>query len=125
MRAEKKAIVQALASFERLGLKGGVVKVGGRVEAFTLGGRLSADTAVIPIEIANPGLAGLAQWINREFVRREWSGFRFVNREQDMGVEGLRQGEAFLPAGRGWSRNTISPDGPEPAGQRVTTSPRA
>jgi uncharacterized protein len=91
MKAEKVAIIQALASFERLGLKGGVVKVGGRVEAFTLGGRLTAATAVIPIEIANPGLVGLAQWINREFVLREWGGYAFINREQDMNVEGLRK----------------------------------
>ena len=91
MRAEKVAIVQALASFERLNLKGGVVKVGGRVEAFTMGGRLTADMAVIPIEIANPGLVGLAQWINREFVCREWPDRAFINREQDMGIEGLRK----------------------------------
>jgi hypothetical protein len=100
IQAEKKAILQALASFERLGLKGGVVKVGGRVEAFTLGGRLNAETAVIPIEIANPGLAGLAQWINREFVRREWRDFRLINREQDMGIEGLRRAKlSYQPAG--------------------------
>jgi len=100
MMADKTAIVQALASFELLGLKGGVVKVGGRVEAFTLGGRLTADTAVIPIEIANPGLVGLAQWINREFVRREWLGFRYINREQDMGIEGLRRAKlSYQPAG--------------------------
>ena len=91
MKAEKIAIFEALASFESIGLKGGVVKVGGRIEAFTMGGRLTSDTVVIPIEIANPGLVGLAQWINREFVRREWAGYAFVNREQDMNVEGLRQ----------------------------------
>jgi hypothetical protein len=91
MRAERVAIIQALASFERLGLKGGVVKVGGRVEAFTMGGRLTADMAVIPIEIANPGLVGLAQWINREFVCREWGAYTFINREQDMNIEGLRK----------------------------------
>ncbi len=91
LKAEKVAIVQALASFELLGLKGGVVKVDGRVEAFSMGMRLTDDTAVVQIEIANPGLVGLAQWINREFVRREWSAFKFINREQDMGVEGLRR----------------------------------
>ena len=91
IRAEKKAILQALASFTRLGLRGGVVKVGGRVEAFTLGGRLTGDMAVIPIEIANPGLVGLAQWINREFVCREWAAYAFINREQDMAIEGLRK----------------------------------
>lgn len=91
MRAERTAILQALASFERLDLRGAVVKVGGRVEAFTMGGRLTPDMAVIPIEIANPGLVGLAQWINREFVVREWADVASINREQDMGVEGLRK----------------------------------
>jgi len=99
MKAEKVAIVQALASFERLGLKGGIVKVGGRVEAFTMGGRLHPDMAVIPIEIANPGLVGLAQWINREFVCREWSDTALINREQDMGIEGLRKAKlSYQPA---------------------------
>jgi hypothetical protein len=90
MKAEKDAILEALSLFDGLGLVGGVVKVSGRVEAFTIGMRLSSDTAVIQIEIANPNLPGLAQWINREFVRREWTSYRFINREQDMGVPGLR-----------------------------------
>jgi hypothetical protein len=99
MRAERKAIIQALASFEDLGLKGGAVKVGGRIEAFTMGGRLTSDTAVIPIEIANPGIVGLAQWINREFVVRECADYAFVNREQDMNVEGLRRAKlSYQPA---------------------------
>jgi hypothetical protein len=91
MKAEKEAILEALAHFDELPLKGAVVKVGGRVEAFTIGTPLTGDTAVIQIEIANPAFPGLAQWINREFVRREWSAFRFVNREQDLGVPGLRK----------------------------------
>jgi hypothetical protein len=98
--ADKRAIIEALTTFGRLGLKGGVVKVGGRVEAFTLGGRLNPEMAVISIEIANPGLVGLAQWINREFVRREWLAFRYINREQDMGIEGLRRAkQSYQPAG--------------------------
>jgi hypothetical protein len=100
MKGQRLAIVEALGAFEALGLRGGAVKVGGRVEAFSLGGPLTADTAVIPIEIANPGLVGLAQWINREFVRREWSEYRLVNREQDRGVEGLRRAKlSYQPAG--------------------------
>ncbi|MGD1008957.1 MAG: phosphatidylglycerol lysyltransferase domain-containing protein [Candidatus Aminicenantales bacterium] len=90
MKAEKDAILEALEDFEMLGLTGRVVTVAGRVEAFTFGMRLTDDTALIQIEIANPAFPGLAQWINREFVRREWSAFRFINREQDMGVPGLR-----------------------------------
>ncbi len=94
LKAEKGAIHEALSFFGPLGLKGAVARVGGRVEAFTIGMRLADDTALVQIEIANPALVGLAQWINREFVRREWSGFRFVNREQDMGVPGLRKAKS-------------------------------
>ncbi len=91
MKAEKEAILAALAMFKELCLTGGVVTVVGRVEAFTMGMPLTTDTALIQIEIANPALPGLAQWINREFIRREWPAFRYVNREQDMGVPGLRK----------------------------------
>ena len=91
MKAEKEAILEALVLFEKLSLVGAVVSVAGRIEAFNIGTPLTGDTALIQIEIANPAFPGLAQWINREFVRREWSGFRFINREQDVGVPGLRK----------------------------------
>jgi len=91
MKAEKEAVLYALAHFDELGLKGAVVTVGGRVEAFTIGTPLTGDTAVIQIEIASATFPGLAQWINREFVRRSFSACRFINREQDLGVPGLRK----------------------------------
>ncbi len=91
MKAEKEAVLYALDHFDEIGLQGGVVTVGGRVEAFTIGTPLDAETAVIQVEIANAAFPGLAQWINREFVRREWPACRFINREQDMGVAGLRK----------------------------------
>lgn len=89
--AQKAAIFEALTVFEPLELKGGVVTVAGRVEAFTIGQRLTDDTALVQIEIANPDMPGLAQYINREFVRHEWRSFAYVNREQDMGFPGLKR----------------------------------
>ncbi|MDH7512028.1 MAG: phosphatidylglycerol lysyltransferase domain-containing protein [Clostridiales bacterium] len=88
---QKTAILEAIAHFQELELVGGAIEVEGRVEAFSIGGRLNADTAVIHIEIANPDYDGLSQLINREFVRHEWAAFRFINREQDLGVAGLRR----------------------------------
>jgi hypothetical protein len=87
----KSVIEEGLAHFEELGLNGGVFEVGDRVAAFSLGAQLTADTAVIPIEIADPGYEGLSQLVNREFARREWAGCRYVNREQDNGIAGLRR----------------------------------
>jgi hypothetical protein len=84
-------IREALDSFEVLGLVGGVFTIEGRVAAFTMGAELGPDTAVIPIEIVDPAYDGLSQLVNREFVKREWVRCRFINREQDLGVPGLRR----------------------------------
>ena len=80
-----------MAGFSPLGLSGGVVEVDGGVEAFSIGERLNPDTAVIHLEIANPRYDGLAQFINREFVKNEWAALKYINREQDMGIAGLRR----------------------------------
>ena len=84
-------IEEGLGNFDELGLRGGVFLVGGRVAAFSLGARLTPETAVIPIEVVDPRYEGLSQLVNREFVRREWADCRFVNREQDNGIPGLRR----------------------------------
>ncbi len=88
---QKVVILEALAHFQALELVGGAIEVDGRIEAFSIGSRLNADTAVVHIEIANPGHDGLSQLINREFVRHELAAFRFINREQDVGIAGLRR----------------------------------
>jgi len=84
-------IEEGLTGSEELGLRGSVFEVAGRVAAFSLGTELFPGTAVIPIEIVDPGYEGLSQLVNREFVRREWAGCRFLNREQDNGIPGLRR----------------------------------
>jgi len=84
-------IEEGLTRPDELGLRGGVFEVGGRIAAFSLGTELSPKTAVIPIEIVDPACEGLSQLVNREFVRREWAGFHFINREQDNGIPGLRR----------------------------------
>jgi uncharacterized protein len=91
IQAEKEAILEALDRFEALGLTGGAVEVEGVIQAFSIGEPLSRDTAVIHVEIADPDFPGLAQFINREFVRDAWSSFPFINREQDIGHPGLRK----------------------------------
>jgi hypothetical protein len=89
--AQKDAIQEALLHFKELGLTGGAIVAEGRIAAFSIGERLNADTAVVHIEIVSPRYEGLAQLMNREFVRHEWSDCRYINREQDLGVPGLRK----------------------------------
>lgn len=87
----KPVIQEACGHLHSLDLTGGVIETGGRVIAFSIGGRLNPETAVIHIEIVHPVYDGLSQLINREFIRHEWADCRFVNREQDCGLPGLRR----------------------------------
>jgi len=90
-RIWRTVIEEALERGEELGLLGGVFRIDGRIGAFSFGSKLTPDTAVIPIEIVDPGYDGLSQLVNREFIRREWFDCRFINREQDNGIPGLRR----------------------------------
>ncbi|MBN2409165.1 MAG: DUF2156 domain-containing protein [Candidatus Aminicenantes bacterium] len=93
-RVWRRVIEAALECGPELGLRGGVFRIDGRIAAFSFGSRLTADTAVIPIEIVDPGYEGLSQLVNREFARREWSDCRYINREQDNGIPGLRRAKS-------------------------------
>lgn len=88
---ELQSIVRALENFDYLGLRGCVIKIGGEVAAFSIGEQLSEDTALIHIEKANDRFQGLYAYINREFVANFWSHCEYINREEDMGVPGIRQ----------------------------------
>lgn len=96
--SEYQAIQEAFENYERLGLFGGAVKVNGTIQAFALGERLNDNTAVCHFEKAMPGIDGLGQLINQWFARYSLEGFEFVNREQDLGLPGLRQAkESYHP----------------------------
>ena len=88
---ENIAIHEALAHFEALGVTGGIILIDDKVEAFALGDLLNPDTAVIHVEKANPKIQGLYAAINQIFCKEAWSHLTYVNREQDLGLEGLRK----------------------------------
>ncbi|MDK2799374.1 MAG: uncharacterized protein PWP27_1265 [Clostridiales bacterium] len=88
---EKEAILRALNHFERLKFKGGVIKVDGKVIAFTFGEQFTDDMAVIHVEKADPDMQGSYALINQKFCETEWSHVKYINREEDMGIPGLRK----------------------------------
>ena len=90
LQAETFAVAQALNYFSELGLQGGMIRIDGDIRAFTVGEALTEETAVIHIEKADPAVLGLYQMINREFLSHAWAHMKFVNREEDMGIQGLR-----------------------------------
>lgn len=88
---ESKLVVYAIRHRKELEIIGGALRVGGRIIALTLGERLTDDTFVVHFEKAFSDIQGAYPMINREFVRHELSGYRYVNREEDMGLPGLRK----------------------------------
>ncbi|RJR24091.1 MAG: DUF2156 domain-containing protein [Desulfobacteraceae bacterium] len=98
LMSEDYAIKESLTHFEELEMKGGVILINKRVEAFSMGELLTQDTAVIHFEKANPNIQGLYAAINQLFCQNAWSHIAFINREQDLGKEGLRRAkESYRP----------------------------
>ena len=82
---------RAIENFEELGLKGGVLRANGEIVAFTLGEKLNRDMFVIHIEKAFSDVQGAYPMINQQFLLHEASEYKYVNREEDTGSEGLRK----------------------------------
>ncbi|MBQ9990600.1 MAG: DUF2156 domain-containing protein [Lachnospiraceae bacterium] len=91
--------LRSLEEYEQLGLKGGVLWADGRVVAFTLGEELNREMFVVHIEKALAEVQGAYPMINQQFLTHEASGYTYVNREEDMGAEGLRKAKlSYYPA---------------------------
>lgn len=91
---ESHALHLALDHYEDLGLEGGLIRAEGRTVAFTIGDRIGRDTYDIHFEKAFSDLQGAYAIINREFardLRARHPDVRYLNREEDMDIEGLRR----------------------------------
>lgn len=88
---ERAAIDEILIHFSELKISGGVILIEEKVEAFTFGELLNDNTGVVYIEKANPEIPGLYAAINQMFVLDVFSATQYINREQDLGVAGLRK----------------------------------
>ena len=94
VEGEHTAIMCALENYGELGLVGGALFAEGEMIAFTIGERIANDTVDVHFEKAEAEISGAYAMINREFVRHVlslWPEIRYFNREDDMGLENLRQ----------------------------------
>jgi hypothetical protein len=91
LQKEDRAVYEALNHHAELGFSGGAILIDGKVDAFSLGEKLNADTAVIHVEKANPEIPDLYAAINQQFCQNEWSDVTYINRQQDLGVPGIRK----------------------------------
>lgn len=98
LHREACAVRSAFNHYFELGLTGGVLTVGGRVVAFTFGSTVTDDTFVVHVEKAFSDIHGAYTMINQQFVKNALGQYEFVNREDDLGEEGLRKAkESYRP----------------------------
>lgn len=88
---ERRAIREMINNCSSFGLIAGAIKIEGKISAVAIGEKLNPNTLVMHILKADPNIEGLYQAINNEFISRQCGNFRYVNLEQDLGVEGLRK----------------------------------
>jgi hypothetical protein len=91
MAEEAKAAQNALRYRDELGLSGGLIRCEGEIIAFSLGEPLTKDMFVVHFEKAFSSIQGAYPIINQQFVLHEASEYKYINREEDCGEEGLRK----------------------------------
>ncbi len=98
---EVEGIHQILNNCSVFDVRMGGVYIDGKLEAFSIGSINPVENmAIIHIEKANPDIRGLYQYINQQFLINEFPDAEIVNREDDMGLPGLRRAkESYDPIG--------------------------
>ena len=93
------ALNKAFRHFEELGLAGGLIRIDGKPAAFTIGEEINPKVYLLHFEKAVGNYDGLYAAINHEFASRRLSGYEYINREEDLGLEGLRKAKlSYYPA---------------------------
>lgn len=76
--------------------KGGCIRIDGKIKGFSVGSILNASTVQTNIEKADGSIRGLYPLLTREFLSHEFEPVAWVNREDDMGHDNIRQAKLAL-----------------------------
>lgn len=90
-KAEICVTLNYLRLLEELEQIGGILRIDGEIVAFTIGEPINEDTFVVHIEKAFADIQGAYPMINQQFVENECMNYKYINREDDTGSEGLRK----------------------------------
>jgi len=96
---ERYSMIFTLKNMESLGVLGGAIFVDGEIVAFALGSPINHNTFDVHTEKANTKFDGIYSVINQLFAMHIPEQFIYVNREEDLGIEGLRKAKlSYHPA---------------------------
>ncbi|RHJ91670.1 DUF2156 domain-containing protein [Parabacteroides bouchesdurhonensis] len=88
---ERRSLTYALHHYNELGLIGGAIRVNNEIIAFTFGAPVNHNTFAVHVEKADINYDGAYTLINQEFASHLPEKYTYVNREEDLGIPGLRQ----------------------------------
>ena len=91
LKMEERAMVDVFNNLEAVGYLAAAILIEGKIEAFCIAGQINDNTVDVHVEKANTAYRGLYQLINNEFCRHVSSNIEYINREEDMGIPGLRK----------------------------------
>ena len=95
---EQKALDNALDCYDKLGLHGLILTAGGSIEAFAIFSPINSDSWTVHFEKARSDCKGAAQVINQQTAKYLTGKCEYINREQDLGIPGLRQAkQSYMP----------------------------
>jgi hypothetical protein len=98
LNVEKQAISELLNYDIGINYKAGAILTDGKVIAFAIGEKISDDMACVYFEKANTKIKGSYAVINNEFVKNEFPDITYINRQEDLGLEGLKKAkESYNP----------------------------
>lgn len=97
--AEQYAINTYFSHYNELGLRGGIIRIDEKIAAVTLGEKINSNTFCVHIEKADASFPGIYAGINKLFAENEAKKLKYINREEDLGIEGLRKSKlSYHPA---------------------------
>jgi hypothetical protein len=88
---EMQAMEDVVRNLDSVGYLTGAIRIDDKLEALSIGGFLGTNTVTVHVEKANTEYRGLYQAINNEFVKHVPGHITRINREEDMGIPGLRK----------------------------------
>ena len=91
INAELRVMDTIFSNWDALGMIGGSIFVDGRMVAFTYGSAVTTDTFDVCVEKADRHVEGAFAIINQQFAEHLPEQYVYLNREEDMGIPGLRQ----------------------------------
>ncbi|MBQ2985428.1 MAG: DUF2156 domain-containing protein [Clostridia bacterium] len=96
---EETAVSVGIRHARELGLVMGGIEINGELKAFSAADKPFEDTAVVYFEKADGDIPGLYPLMNQQMVENLLNDVSFINREEDMGIEGLRKAKlSYYPA---------------------------